>query len=320
MAEQIDKNIEKFIASSKDDLATFGYNIIDTITSGGTSIVFIVEKESKRFAAKTAKPVAGLDSKKFLEREHKLLKQLQLNSHFPELIHTEITIQGQLFLIMEYLDPDDYTSLKRLAHEHTATPDEIIHILEQIAEAMEALYEIDQTINTDPKTDDILISTRGKRVVMLDIGVTNHDLNNAYFSGTPEYAVPELRIPEAMSPSTNVYLIALHAFELLKGTPLYDPAGKTSDDVILEIMSKNDYISRINILAHQLFGGDESITKTEFIAVFVKALSKDPRNRYESPPEFVRALSEVMPNRIAFTPRNEFQSSSPTGKHPRRFN
>lgn len=129
-----------------------------------------------------------------------------------------------LFLAMEFIDGK---ALSRVIAEERLLPIErVIHITNQIAEALTAAHALN-IIHRDLKPDNIMITRKGKDsdfVKVLDFGiaktVTEEGENltkTGFVLGTPVYMSPEQILGEKLDPRSDLYSLAIIVYEMLSG-------------------------------------------------------------------------------------------------------
>ena len=141
---------------------------------------------------------------------------------------------GQIFVVMEYVDGEDLASvLRRLGRP---TPDKAVEIARQLCLGLGAAHE-NGVLHRDLKPANIMIDGRG-RVRITDFGLagTAEDLAaEAGGAGTPAYMAPELLRGGAATAQSDIFALGLVLYELFTGkratdvTPRPDPARPDSD-------------------------------------------------------------------------------------------
>ena len=141
---------------------------------------------------------------------------------------------GQIFVVMEYVDGEDLASvLRRLGRP---TPDKAVEIARQLCLGLGAAHE-NGVLHRDLKPANIMIDGRG-RVRITDFGLAGNaeDLAaEAGGAGTPGYMAPELLRGGAATAQSDIFALGLVLYELFTGkratdvTPSPDPARPDSD-------------------------------------------------------------------------------------------
>ncbi len=141
---------------------------------------------------------------------------------------------GQVFVVMEYVDGEDLASvLRRLGRP---TPDKALEIARQLCLGLGAAHE-NGVLHRDLKPANIMIDGRG-RVRITDFGLagTVEELAaEGGGAGTPGYMAPEQLRGGAASAQSDIFALGLVLYELFTGkraadvTPRSDPARPDSD-------------------------------------------------------------------------------------------
>jgi serine/threonine-protein kinase len=141
---------------------------------------------------------------------------------------------GQVFVVMEYVDGEDLASvLRRLGRP---TPDKALEIARQLCLGLGAAHE-NGVLHRDLKPANIMIDGRG-RVRITDFGLagTAEELAaDTGTSGTPAYMAPERLRGGAASAQSDIFELGLVLYELFTGkratvaTPRPDSSRPDSD-------------------------------------------------------------------------------------------
>ena len=141
---------------------------------------------------------------------------------------------GQVFVVMEYVDGEDLASvLRRLGRP---TPDKALEIARQLCLGIGAAHE-NGVLHRDLKPANIMIDGRG-RVRITDFGLAGTVEEIAAeggASGTPGYMAPEQLSSGKASIQSDIFALGLVLYELFTGkraadvTPRPDPSRPDSD-------------------------------------------------------------------------------------------
>jgi eukaryotic-like serine/threonine-protein kinase len=186
------------------------------------------------------------------------------------------------FIVMEYLRGG---SLEDRLREHGAQePARVLEWLEQAGAALDAAHR-NGIVHRDVKPGNLLLAADGS-VRVADFGVASAaGLDSLTMAGTvlgtAGYLAPEQARGETATPASDLYALAVVAYELLTGRRPYEadtPTAEASAHVHAEI----PLISDVTDLPRQV---DH---------VFLRALAKEPAQRYRMAGDFVSALREAL--------------------------
>jgi serine/threonine-protein kinase len=187
--------------------------------------------------------------------------------------------RGRPFIVMEYLGGGSLA--QKLADEGAQPPRRALEWLEQAAAALDVAHR-EGIVHRDVKPANLLLDRRG-HVHVADFGIASAAgldslTQTGTVLGTASYLAPEQAMGEPTSPASDLYSLAIVAFELLTGRRPFEGdsvAAEAAAHVTGEIPSVCDVNPAV---------------PCELDPVFAKALAKDPRRRYGSAAEFVAAL------------------------------
>lgn len=144
---------------------------------------------------------------------------------------------GQVFVVMEYVDGEDLASvLRRLGRP---TSDKALEIARQLCLGIGAAHE-NGVLHRDLKPANIMIDGRG-RARITDFGVAGTAEEIAAergTAGTPAYMAPEQARSGTASVQSDIYSLGLVLYEIFTGkrasdvTPVPDPARPGSDSSV----------------------------------------------------------------------------------------
>jgi eukaryotic-like serine/threonine-protein kinase len=209
--------------------------------------------------------------------------------------------EGRPFIVMEYLRGG---SLEDRLREHGAQdPARVLAWLDEAAAALDAAH-LHGVVHRDVKPGNLLLAGDGT-VRVADFGVASAaGLDSLTMTGTilgtAGYLAPEQARGEPTTPATDLYALAVVAFELLTGQRPFQADNPTAEAAAHVHAPVPDVSER----------GD---LPRELDPVFRRAMAKDPADRYPSAADFVSALREAL--RAAGTTTREFvPGPAATGK------
>lgn len=274
------------------------YELIRLLGAGGMAEVWLARRADGALKREIALKLpmrdrlqAGLEAR--FARERDILASLE-HPHVARLYDAGVDPQGLPYLAMEYVQGAPLTDW---CDAHRLGIPERLGLFLQVLEAAQYAHE-KKVIHRDLKPSNILVTESGQ-VRLLDFGVarllegeeTNQPaLTSVYGRAlTPDYASPELLRGDPIDARSDVYSLGVLLYELLTGTRPYrlksaasigllDQAVATLEvkkpSMQLEQASAVNRANTVERLARYLRG--------DLDAVALKALAKDPAQRYPS--------------------------------------
>ena len=183
------------------------------------------------------------------------------------------------FIVMEHLSGG--TLDDRIAREGAQPADRVLHWLEQAAAALDHAHG-SGVVHRDVKPGNLLLDREGN-VHVADFGIASAAgmdplTMTGTILGTAGYLSPEQAQGDRATPASDVYGLAVVAFELLTGDRPYRRESTTAEAAA----HVSEPIPSAREREHSLPG--------EVDAVFERALAKRPEDRYGSSRAFVDAL------------------------------
>ena len=263
------------------------YAVIREIGSGGTSRVYLArdpfaEREVAikvfLFEERAAPQTERMKHKAFLA-EASLAGKLA-HPHIVEIFDAVVEIDHS-YLVMEYVQGStleahsDVTRLLPL--------DKVVAIIFKCIRALEYAFQ-HGVIHRDIKPGNILLSAAGETKVS-DFGASfqshGHETTQIIGIGSPAYMSPEQVRMEALNQQTDIYSLGVTMYKLLTGRlPFEAPTQAALAHAILHAAPARPAILRPELPALL----DE---------IVMKAISKDPQERYRSWLEFGKDLSQA---------------------------
>jgi hypothetical protein len=287
------------------------YQILEPLGQGGMAVVYKAYQPAldRTVALKIIRRGFAEDPE-FRDRFSREAKAIARLIH-PNIVqvHDFDESDGQVYLAMQYLEGGTLKDhLARLAAEgRRMEQDEVARIVEHVAAALRYAHD-EGVIHRDVKPSNIMLTKRGG-VVVTDFGIakivggTQHTATGVGI-GTPEYMSPEQGQGQALDGRTDQYALAVTAYEMLTGTLPY--TADTPFAVVLKhVRDPLPLPSRV----------DPAISaRTE--QVLLRALAKDPKDRYPSVSEFAEELAHAVAERggrtlpTVVTPRRAVAAST----------
>jgi len=292
-----------------------GYRIESLIGRGGMAVVYRAEdlRLGRKVALKLLTPQLA-DSEQFRQRfirESRLAASLDHPNIVP--IYEAGEADGQLFIAMRYvLGPDLKVFLTeqggQLPLEWT------VELFGQVGHALDSAHRAG-LVHRDVKPGNILVATaertpsaRVGHVYLTDFGLTKRTAElsggltgTGHFLGTVDYVAPEQIQAKPVGPATDIYALGCVLFECLTGQLPF----RRDDDAAL-------------LWAHLVetpppVMGVRPEVPPAVNAVVMRAMAKDPADRYESCEELLRDLRSALdlPAPVSVAPAPPRQEDTP---------
>ncbi len=267
-----------------------GYRVLNMIGRGGMGVVYEAEDValSRRVALKMLAPELVQD-KAFLNRLRTEARSLaRLQSPFIVSIYSLRQTEAGTFIVMEYVDGGSLSDLIARGPVPVGTA---VRIATQITHAIEAAHEA-SIIHRDIKPSNILLTSDGT-VKVTDFGIAE-DLaaSNAgqevIVAGTVQYMSPEQLRASPPDRRSDIYSAGMTLYQMLAGKMPFVGDG-SMNDMVRQIM-ETDFPPPGHFVPGIPWALDE---------VVMKALAKDPSQRFQTASEMRLALAEAMDVPIA---------------------
>lgn len=262
------------------------YRIIERLGQGGMSTVFKAYHPSldRYVALKVLHPMFK-GERDFLERfqrEARIVARLEHPHIVPVYDFSEH--EDTPYLVMRYVEG---RTLKAVLGEAGAmSPQRILETLHPVCAALEYAHG-QGVLHRDVKPSNILLSQEGK-IYVTDFGLArmvqggDSTISQDRMIGTPQYISPEQAKGDPLDHRTDLYSLGVVLFEMLTGKVPY-----TADTPFAVV---HDHIFSPLPLPSSLDPG----ISTPVERVVLKALAKDPNDRYQSAGEFLQALERAV--------------------------
>jgi serine/threonine-protein kinase len=194
-------------------------------------------------------------------------------------------LEDQLWISTDYLDGDDTAQLLGDNHPDGMPTKMVIEIVSAIGDALDYAHDRG-VLHRYVNPGNILVSKTPadkRRIALYGFGVArptgNHNTltRPGVIIGTAGYTAPERLMDDAIDGRADQYGLAATAFHLLTGTP---PFAHFNPAVVIS-KHLNERPPRPSDVRPDL---------TEFDAIFARALSQDPVDRFRRCRDFARAL------------------------------
>jgi serine/threonine protein kinase len=265
------------------------FRVLGHLGGGGMGEVYLAEQVSlgRRVALKVLRREVGQQpgmSERF-RREARLLSSVE----HPAVVRVIDFGQSQdaTCLVMEFAEGE--TLLQHLGGG-PLTPERGRRVLLQLAEGLGAIHE-KGIIHRDLKPENVVLTPgpRGEQARLLDFGIAKllqPDPDAKGLSqvgvvlGTPEYLSPEQAMGHPLDARSDIYSLGVLAYRMLSGSLPFN--GPNARDYLLQhIGTPPTALVEVSIA----MADDPDLS-----AIVMRCLSKDPRARFQTAEDLVRAL------------------------------
>jgi serine/threonine protein kinase len=272
------------------------YTLLRVLGAGGMGTVFeaVDEELSRRVAIKTSPAFDALSDSSRLDRFMREAR-IAANLHHPAIVPVfEVGQAGNIIYIARQLV--DGTNLRQRIEAGPLPWREAVGLILQICEGVQALHDA-HIIHRDIKPSNILLDHRGQPKIV-DFGLARTFRSDAEASitcqgailGTPHFMAPEQvrgEIP-VQGPATDVYGLGATLFMLLTGRPPHPAAGTME---LFEHITSSDP-EPPSVLNPEV--------PRDVDTVCLKALNRDPIQRYQAATEMAEDLRRVVAGQPVF--------------------
>ena len=267
---------------TSEQLGTSGVSSVFKGTDVKTNNDLVIKKLRSYFASEDQ----GLNA--FLQ-EMEQVTQLEHSNIVP--VKAVEVVDGETAIIMDYVP---FPSLKTLTGEPMVLG-EVIHIVKNVATALD-FAQTKNILHRDLKPSNIFYDGESGDVLVSDFGIARLVENSPPLvrttvnSPSPMYSAPEQNEGLHYNPLSDIYSLAIIAYELLTGELPYD--ALTPHSALAKQRQGN-----FPAVSSLIKGLPESVDK-----VFLKALDFNPEKRYKSCSEFVKQLVSAAGPKLSHKP------------------
>src|SRR5580704_10858981 len=266
------------------------YRVLDRIGMGGMAIVYLVEHQTllKRFAAKvlSSEHAPNAEARARFTQEAHAASQLD-HENIVSISDFGVTTDGRPYFVMELLRGQ--TLADRL-EDRPMTLEEVVAVGVPVARALAHAHG-EGIIHRDVKPENIFLVLRSQGrwgVKVLDFGIARLPVNDRMTKtgealGSPMYMSPEACRGEEVDPRSDIYSFGIVLYLMLAGRVPF------SDENLLKVL-------QMQVPAPlPLPSSFNPNLPPALELVIIRALAKDPTERYETMDEFLFAIEAALP-------------------------
>jgi len=262
------------------------YQITEELGRGGMAVVYRAYQPSlnRHVAIKVLPPQLSFDPQ-FVERFQREARAAARLRH-PNIvvIHDVGEQDGNYYIVMEYLEGRTLNQL--IEQEGPLSPQRAAHIIDQVAAALDYAHQ-QGVVHRDVKPANIFVG-KDDRVTLTDFGIAKAATDaeqltrTGMLMGTPEYMAPEQAEGSNVDHRTDLYSLGIVLYQMLVGRV---PFRGTTPHATLHAV-----IYEPPPAPHQI----NLAVSPAVEAVVLKAIAKQPNQRFQSGAEFAAALKAAL--------------------------
>jgi serine/threonine protein kinase len=303
-----------------------GYDLVQEINRGGQAIIFKAKQRStgRRVAIKILLegPLGSQVDRSRMEREVRILASLD-HPNIVSAIDRGETPEGWPYFVLEYVDGQilaEYMDELRAKYPPLGVPRDLTPLLKLFARICEAVHaaHLRGVVHRDLKPDNIVVDPYGEPHI-LDFGVAraplewvtekdqlNPDTMMGEFLGSLQWASPEQVEGESskIDIRSDVYSLGMMFYEMLTGEFPYDVFGgirEVLDNIVNAVPEPPGELLDRRIEEEEESGNAGKISNpvdSVLDSMVLKALEKDPKERYQSAGELARDIHDYLDGRV----------------------
>lgn len=262
------------------------YHIKKRIAKGGMGNVYLAERIDQNFHQDVALKVIrkiGTPGKELLrfEQERLILSTLS-HPNIAKFLDAGISSDGRAFYVMEFVDG---ISLTDYCTQKKSSLGKRLDLFKQLCQAVQYAHS-NSIVHRDLKPDNLLVNKKGE-IKVLDFGIAkilnstpgSRSLRITSEGGqmlTYQYCAPEQLTLDPITTAADIYTLGLLLYELLNDKPAFDFNQKKYSDIQHMILHQEAAAPSVSK------AGNGSLSDPELDAIVLKALRKEPKERYQS--------------------------------------
>lgn len=266
------------------------YHIVRKVGEGGMSYVYLAHDVAtqERYAIKILSPALSKDENAMarLKREAALGIRLA-HPNVCHIVRMGETEEGLVYVVMPYVEGEILSDRNYRVGKTTVA--DTVKFISEVADGLHVAHLL-TIIHRDLKPENIMICKKADGIeyaVVMDFGLAKERKAGGELQkltatgiilGTPEFMSPEQLRGKPLDPRTDIYSLALMAYEMLTGKLPFE--GKNQQEMMIARL-RSEPIPASNRRPDL----PESIDR-----VLLKAMAREPGDRYQTAPEFAQAL------------------------------
>jgi serine/threonine protein kinase len=272
------------------------YHVLKKLGEGGMGTVYLAEhvKMGRKSAVKVMNPGMVNDADAISRFNREAANASRINHPNVAAVYDfGETSEGLIYLAMEFVEGPALTNV--IKEQGALDPLRAADLTRQAADALAVAHDMG-IVHRDLKPDNIMVAKNrdgSDCAKVVDFGIAKAANNEAQkvtktglVVGTPEYMSPEQLAGDKMDGRSDIYSLALVAFNMMTGK-LPFPAETVQESMIMRLTDKPRQLAEMK---------PDVPWSGEVQAVLDKALERDAAERYQSASDFGRQLFKAVQN------------------------
>jgi serine/threonine protein kinase/Tfp pilus assembly protein PilF len=274
------------------------YKILEKLGEGGMGVVYKAQdiQLQRMVALKFLPPHISDHPEEKARFVHEAQSASALNHPNVTTIHQVDEFEGQMFIVMEYIEGKP---LKELIHKRTLSIDEILAIALKIAEGLNAAHK-KEIVHRDVKSDNVMVTDEGE-IKIMDFGLAKLKgatklTTTGTTLGTLQYMSPEQAQGKEVDQRSDIFSFGVVLYEMITGQLPFK--GEHEAAIIYSIINEIP-----EPLARYKANVPEGLQR-----IVDKTLEKDRNIRYQSAAEVIadlKGLQREKPVAVAGKPKKK---------------
>lgn len=272
------------------------WQTIRLLARGGMGEVWLARRadgeHEQRAALKVLSPyLAAPDSVHRFRRERELLARVE-HPNIARLLDGGMSVQGEPYLVMEYVEG---VRLDRYCDERHLSVRDRLQLFLKVCTAVNAAHQY-LVVHRDLKPSNILVTAEGEpklldfgiaKLIDAEAGLEQTATANVFL--TPMYTSPEILRGQPATVASDIYSLGVVLYELLAERRPFD-ASRLSPAALMEAVTQED-VPRPSAVANP---AQALALKGDLDAIALKALAKNPEERYASAAELAEDIRRYL--------------------------
>jgi tetratricopeptide (TPR) repeat protein len=294
------------------------YEIDHLVGRGGMGAVYLAHRADGQFEQQVAIKLIDLPfvTDLFRERfrqERQILARLS-HPNIARMLDGGVSAEGELYLVMEYANG---LPIQRYCAQHSLSVRQRIELFKPVCAAVRFAHQ-NLVVHRDLKPDNIIVLEDGtpklldfgtaKLLTHMEVAAESEFTRLGFYSFTPQYASPEQVLGRPISTASDIYSLGVLLFLLTTGVPPYELQEFTTHEMIRVICEEQPPKPSEKAATGAL--------DSDIDAIVLKALRKEPEERYASVDQLLADLQAYLDGRPVTAHQGSFRYRA--GKFARR--